>query len=904
LNTGCRISEAGTFSLCAAGLALMLGLGTVPLVNAAADGCPDPSCSVAKSEDASTLEEIVVTGSHIRGVEAAGSKLIVIDRDQIDASGYGRVEDVLATVTQNFNRANAAVGQPEHGSFNLNHGAEVQLRGLGVGTTLTLVNGQRQGASGYQGTFTDVSSIPVSAIERIEILPEGTAALYGSDAIGGIVNIILRRNFEGIEARVRGSATDSDATERSAALLVGHAGARGNVLAGFQFNDSDALRCSARAYCAANADFRRFGGTDLRGFASNPGTILDPNTLAPIAAIPHGQDGTQLAAAQLIPGTVNYTDNVTDNDILPKQTMRSAFASASYKVTEQWEISADSRYSRRDFRSTYPVPPDDFLVPSTNAFNHFGGPVLVAYDFSRDFGPVVDSGPTEISFVSAAVKGVLPKGWQINLAGAYSKASADFIERNYTLNYPAIDAALASSDPATALNIFGDGSHTNPVALAALRAQNVTTNDLNVFTAASANVTADGPLINWRAGAIRLAIGGEFRHEHSAGINISENPEDRGRLVRSGFFELAVPMVGPHEGSTSDRLDLSLAGRYDNYSDVGSTFNPKVGFGWRPLALIKLRGNWGTSFRAPPFFWSNRDQVGDAAIANVIDPRSPTGFTRALALFGPLPDLKPETARTWTAGVDLTPPAIQNFSLSMTYFDIDYQGKIQHAGPDTVDFLTQEAQLASLIIRNPTQAQIDAVCKKPPLVGGGCNQPIAVILDGRWRNLASLNTRGVDAVLDYFLDTAWGKVRSSLNGTYTIYQRQQITPTAPVFDLLDTVGNPTSLRLVGNLSWSLQSWTVQSTVNYTGAYRDPGSVPVRKVDSWTTVDVNIGYRVEGGSGWLANTQSNFGIINVFDQRPPFVNQFDLNSGAFGYDPANATLLGRGVSLQVVKRWGQ
>src|SRR6202163_930784 len=148
----------------------MLGPGTVPQVNAAADeGCPDPPCSIAKSEDASTLEEIVVTGSHIRGAEAAGSKVILISREQIDASGYGRVEDVLATVTQNFNRANAAVSQPEHSFFNLNHGAEVQLRGLGVGTTLTLVNGQRQGASGWQGSFTDVSTIPGSAIEPLEI---------------------------------------------------------------------------------------------------------------------------------------------------------------------------------------------------------------------------------------------------------------------------------------------------------------------------------------------------------------------------------------------------------------------------------------------------------------------------------------------------------------------------------------------------------------------------------------------------------------------------------------------------------------------------------------------------------------------------------------------------------------
>ncbi|HEV3199434.1 MAG TPA: TonB-dependent receptor, partial [Bryobacteraceae bacterium] len=314
------------------------------------------------------------------------------------------------------------------------------------------------------------------------------------------------------------------------------------------------------------------------------------------------------------------------------------------------------------------------------------------------------------------------------------------------------------------------------------------------------------------------------------------------------------------------------------------------------------RGNWGTSFRAPPFFWSNRDQVGDSSIADVVDPRSPTGYTRALLIVGPLPDLKPETARAWTVGVDLTPRAIPNLSLSLTYFDIDYQGKIQHAGPDTVFFLTQEAQLTPLITRNPTQAQIDAVCIKPPLFGGGCNQPIAAILDGRWRNLASLKTRGVDAALDYLLHTTWGKVSASLNGTYMSDLKQQIGPTAAVVDLVNTVGNPPSLRLVGNLSWSLRGWTVQSTVNYTGAYRDPGSAPARKVDSWTTVDLNIGYRVDGGSGWLANTQANLGIINVFDQRPPFVNQFDP-SGTFGYDPASATLLGRGVSLQVVKRWG-
>jgi outer membrane receptor protein involved in Fe transport len=883
----------------------MFGMATASVVDASTDGnCPDLPCARPGNEEANTLEEIVVTGSHLRGTAAAGSRLIVIGRDQIDNGGYGKIEDVLATVTQNFNRANAAVGEPEHSFFNLNHGAEVQLRGQGVGTTLTLVNGQRQGASGYQGMFMDVSTIPASAIERIEILPEGTAALYGSDAIGGVVNIVLRRSFEGIEARARASATDSDAAERSAALLLGHVWSRGNVLAGFQFNDSDALRCSARAYCAANGDFRPFGGTDRRGVASNPGTIVDPFTLATIAAIPRGQDGTQLSAAQLIPGAANYTDSVTGNDILPRQVMRSGFMSAAYKIAERWEIAVDGRYAARDSRFTYPIPPDNFLVPATNAFNHLGKAVVVAYDFSRDFGPVLDTGPTKTYSGSAVIKGALPGGWQLNVASAYAKTSAELVEKNFTLNYSAIDAALGSSEPATALNILGDGSHTRPAVLAALRAQNIVTDDLNVFTTASSNVYVDGPLYDWRAGTIRLAVGGEFRHEHSTGINISGNPEDRVRAVRSGFVELAVPVVGARQGSTADRLDLSLASRYDGYSDAGSTFNPKIGVNWRPFAPLKVRANWGTAFRAPPFFFTNRDQVGDARIQDVVDPRSPTGFTRALLLFGPGPGLKPETARTWNAGIDLAAAAIPNLSLSLTWFDIKYRGKVQHPVPDTGFFLTQEAQLASLVTRNPTQAQIDAVCTKPLLEGGNCNQPVAVILDGRWRNLASLNTRGVDAALDYLVDTSWGKVKSSLNGTYTIDQRQQITSTAPVIDLVDTVGSPPSLRLVGNLSWSMRGWSVQATLNYTGAYQDVGSVPVRRVDSWTTVDFNMGYRVDGGSGRLADTQINLGINNALDQRPPFVNQLDLASGTLGYDAANASLLGRQVSLQVVKRWGR
>ncbi len=857
------------------------------------------------TQEATDLKEIVITGSHIPGADAAGSKLIVISREQIDASGYGRIEDVLATVTQNFSATNAATRDD-------NHGAEVQLRGLGLGTTLTLVNGHRQGASGYQGSFIDISSIPASAVERIEILPEGSSALYGSDAIGGVVNIILRKNFEGFEARARGSSAGGDASERTLAGLWGHAGPDGHVLFGFQYDDSRALACSTRAYCAANGDYRRFGGSDLRSVGGNPGTIVYPDTGAPLAAIPRGQDGSNLTVSQLIPGAANYTDFVTDNDILPQENMRSAFLSAAYNLSSHWELSVDGRYSSRDFEFTFPQPAGTlFHVPAGNAFNHLGGPVTMAYDFTADVGPVVDNGRTETSFISTGISGVLSRGWQLRLSAAYSKSSTRFFEYN-NLNIDAINAALGSADPASALNLFGDGSHTPPAVLASLRNQSVILAYPDEFTTDMASVIVDGPLFTGPAGLIRFAGGGDFRQEHSKGENIALSPEKRNRGVAAAFVEFAVPLLSAQAGSTLDRLGLSLACRYDQYSDAGGTFNPKFGLSWRPSRALGIRAIWGTSFRAPPFFWSNPDLIGDGGVEFIYDPKSssPTKQSRVISLYGTSKDLKPETSTAWSVGADVAPPAAPNLSLSVTYWNIDYKGRISDTGTNVADFLTQEAQLASLITRNPTQAQIDAACNSLTFRQGNpgsradCSLPIAVIVDGRIRNFASVKTRGVDVDIDYVIDGARGKWTFGLNGTYIFLQDQQLTATAPVFDFVDTAGNPLQLRFAAHLAWSSKGWTVLTTVNHTGAYQDPGAVPARGVDSWTTVDLNLGYRVDGGPGWLANTQCNLGVNNLFDQSPPFVNQFDTLGGTFGYDAANASLVGRQISLQIVKRWGQ
>jgi outer membrane receptor for ferrienterochelin and colicin len=319
------------------------------------------------------------------------------------------------------------------------------------------------------------------------------------------------------------------------------------------------------------------------------------------------------------------------------------------------------------------------------------------------------------------------------------------------------------------------------------------------------------------------------------------------------------------------------------------------------LDSLKLRGTWGTSFRAPPFYLAGNGDIG-SYVAQV--PDASGKLVDVLSLYGLAPGLTPEKADVWTAGFDLVP--LQNFVASVTYFNIDYRDRIQFAGPET-EYLTQPQLYSSVTTLNPTQAQLDALCGPggpyPVYPGlGECAGPLAAILDGTVRNLSLSKTQGVDAEAHYSLPTSRGSWNFGLNGTYTFSFRKQITVTAPVVNVVDTVANPLKLRAVGTVGWSLGGWSTQATVNFTGAYRDTNSVPARAVDSWTTVDLSVGYRTGSKLSWLSDTDLHLGAINLFDKRPPFVNQYLFAAGVLAYDAANASILGRMVSLQATRKW--
>lgn len=860
----------------------------------------------SSTDDTVELGEVIVTGTHIRGVESAGSNLIVIDRDYLDKSGYATVKEIMSTLPQSFSGAVNERFQTDSTAVNINFGAAIDLRGLGASATLVLINGRRPAPGGFNAAFVDVSNIPASAIERIEVLPDGASAIYGSDAISGVVNIILRKDYDGAETRVRYGTFSGDADEYQASQLFGRSWNGGNALAGYQYSKRDALAMTDRDF-SADSDQRSRGGDNFSSFLSNPGNIISPFTGEPAFAIPGGQDGTALAVSDLLPGVTNLQNSAEHNNLLPEQEMHSAFFNLSQDLGARLHLFAEGRYNARDVALSGGGFETFLFVPASNAF-FFGDPfgfgfpfVFVGYNFFDDLGPIVSSGESESYGGVLGATFDLGNAWQITLAGSYAK------EKNRSdspgIDFAALGQALADPDPATAFNPFGVGSNTNPATLDGIRG---TSRQRSAADLWNADIKVDGSLFRLAGGMAKLAIGADRREENFdrdvinhevGGADVSVG---RGRMVSALFAELALPFVGQDNAMPGvRRMDVSLAGRYEDYSDFGTTFNPKLGLRWTPVESLTLRGTWGTSFKAPRL--AELDESTNVAILfPVADPQSPSGSSSALVLVGNNENLQEETATTWTAGFDVSPATVPGLTLSLTYYDIDFVDRIITPGPvNFTNILLEEDRWTEVINRNPSQAEVDAICNSDFFLGTpeSCTfSPPAVILDVRKRNLASTKVRGLDLNVKQTFDTTYGVFNVGLNGSYNFSFEQAASDASPRFDVANTLNNPLALRFRGSLSWSRGGWGVTTTINYADSYQDARSQPNRPIDSWTTVDQQVSYRTAAGDDMLDNLSLVLSAVNVFDKDPPFVNQ------SIGYDPANANPFGRLISLQITKGW--
>ena len=857
--------------------------------------------------DDDDLEQVLISGSGESGTHPLlGAQTLQFGRAEIERSGFATTEDFLRTLPQVFGGGptqDTILGR-EAGT-NAARGSGVNLRGLDAGATLVLIDGKRVAPSGTVGAFEDVSNIPLSIIDHVDLLPDGASAKYGADAVGGVVNFVTRGNFSGIQSQARGGGvTDGHMGERQFSQLFGNSRDSGSDLLSFEYFQRDALRAEDRAQYTS--DLIPFGGSNFGYMYGSPGTITDA-TRTHFWPIPNGLNGVPPAAGSLTQGAPNLYDQLQGTYVTPREERWSVFGKEHQTLTDNIGLSLEGLFTRRNIRliqtgSSALVA----SVPESNPFyvNPTGvpGPVTVIEGTTAFLGPPaledrVDTGNFSLGLATSASHGWTASGY---VGYTFEK---QYVRQHGQVDQSALATALADSNPATAFNPFGGASSNNPATLAAIGGDKVYNSTSSLKTI---SLTALGPTVPLPGGDIEATIGAEYRIQGIETVSIAQpgtSPVASGSLgrdIRSVFSELRIPLIGEgNELGFARRLELSVGARREDYSDIGSATVPKAGLYWSVSKDWSFRSTWTKSFRPPNL--TDMVQKNSYSYVSVLnDPSSPTGVTTVLARYGTNTGLRPETARSWTLGTDLALKSIPGLSVSLTYFNIDYSSRI-----DSVQFGHDVLALPAyswLVNRNITAAELNAACTSSVFLGSGTCQgsSATAILDNRLRNIALLKTDGIDLIGRYSFENPAGKFDLGLNGTYLFAYSQANTPTSPVVNIVSTQNNPINIRARGSASWTRRGLGVSTSVNFQNGYRDTLSVPNRGVSPWTTIDLQLSYETTGDTlQWLEHTQFVLNAQNLFDVYPPFLNN---NAAGVGYDQENADLYGRMVSFEVRKRW--
>lgn len=622
--------------------------GGVSLLAMAISGVLHAQAPAADDAPAKNLDRVVVTGTHIRGADPAGNAVQVITADELQASGKATVGDFLRELPANFAGGvgmsdNVQGGQDASvAGSNMTGGQGVNLRGLGALSTLVLVNGRRVAASGQYGDFVDISSIPTNAISHIEVLLDGASAVYGSDAVGGVVNILLKRRGDGAHTSVRVGTADGGGDQFQLGQTWGQDWGSGGLIVGYEYNRQENVLANDREIYNGG-DFSDRGGVNWRRAAARAGAAanLFQGTAAGngvvIRRVPGGS-GTGLTAGSLITvtdGVGNTYDAWDQVDIIPEMERHSAFFSFEQDIGESTQLQGDLRAARR--RGTYNQG-YQVIYGTVGPTNPAFIPGVV-----NNFGVLVDDRPLQRevgvdSFAASLGAGfALGGSWRGDATVSYSR-EAQFrdsdVQRNANIydylptanggrvQAPtsiqcsqglAANATAAARDYCAGLNYqFWNPYSTDPLSDQVL-SQLIGYENLD-FTSwlLHASVKADGDLFEMPGGTAKLATGLGWRRENiSGGLDFNwRSTRDQStafgtteRDVASAFAEFAFPLIGKdNQSAFAKKLDLSIAGRFEQGRGLGdfSTFNPKVGLDFKPADSLTIRGSWGTSFHAPP----------------------------------------------------------------------------------------------------------------------------------------------------------------------------------------------------------------------------------------------------------------------------------------------------------------
>ena len=837
--------------------------------------------------DARWREEITVIGWALQDLKLSVAPPVIVDRERLDAIGAPTLAEALRYISQ------SAYTRPE--GYRISGAQYAEMRGLGPDTALILIDGRRvpPSANSITSSAFDLNTVPITAVERVEFFLDTGAAAYGTDAIGGIINIVLRKRVAHPTVEVRYGAAEGGAEQRRITLSGGFESDRFHSALILDYFDLGGLLGSQRALWR-DQDFRRFGGRDQRSRISSAGNInsMTPGNLpglsSSFAAVPleDATPGVSIDDFLATAGTSTVESMFRHWSVVPEATRASVVGTSSFDFTERLSASAEMLYVNRDatFYFSPPLLPG-VPVPATNAYNPFGVPVI-ATRLLTDFGPQHQTVESDLLRAVVGLNGRWAT-WNWELSALYSDEDAATWLYN-ELDPASLMAALASSDSTSALNVFQNGPVGSPELLSSLRAPR----HVDEFASEGKQLAGhlEGPLGLLPAGAITAKVGGEWRQE-SAVFGSRTGGFDQERDIAAAFLQLHVPLIGPAmDVPLVHELSLSAGSRWDEYEDVGNGVRSQYGVVWKPHPYVTVRASRGHSFRPPSLYELYLPDI--QSIVRISDPARGNEPATVLISSGGNPDLKPVAAKTLTAGIKFAPDTAMNWNLSADYWRIKMNDRVFLLSPTLM--LANESLFTDRVARaEPTDA--DRLANRPGRL---------LSVDSSRANVGRVEASGVDFAVKADFQTSAGRFTPELLATWFDNYLSTDIPGRPAQDRVDLaseLGTILSWRAIFSLSWRRGPFGMTSAARYTPSYNDAvaGMRAGRKVASQTLVDlqgsIDFGRWLGASSRW-SGIKLTIGAANIFDEEPSFAFVGD----AAGFDMSQGDLKQRSYYLRLEK----
>jgi len=896
------------------------------------------------------LERVIVTGYVVPRVGDGPAPVTLLDNNYAQRRGATTVQSVLQSLPQNIGPFTPAVNA---GASFAPGASSVNLRGLGENNTLVLIDGQRQVpfplALNGTSNFVDINSVPLAAVDRIEILRDGASATYGADAIAGVVNIILKDEYNGADLYTHYGITQrGDGAEYRTSLTGGIASKLWNdeskfsIISALDYYELDPIKSSDRSF-SSNPNHSSRGYNNLSSASGNRLQTIDPSTGNFVLEHP-GLNGIGVKPSDFAQGSpdsmVQYFNTAPYMNLISRQQRVGDFTKIKFEPTNFFRFYDSFSYQHQEENSQLAPTPigssNDLVVPGNNPYNPYGQDIPLFYN-ALDAGPRQQTVTTNITRNVVGVRLFnLPNNWVVDASYLYAESDFDRRGRNY-LSISRLQDALGGSaaglggqhyNPFRDNSIYRDATNTALINSAKVPIFEQARSSLAIWS-----LRAGGELFSLPGGAMALGLGLEYRddkiidHWDKYTQGNDGTSSDGRRWVRSGYYELTVPILGDKWSFLGARLfEVMAAQRYDEYSDFGSAAKPKFSFRYKPLDDFTIRGSYSEGFRAPSIaeLFSGQMKIPQLGL---VDPK--TGPLGIIALTsGSNPNLKPELAYSYYLGGVWTPGSkdpvhspvgfLNGLNVYVDYYNIEKRNNIASVDPQFI--LNHESLFPGAVVRN----------------AGGAVRAI----NDTFQNIGRLETEGFDFGFAYSTkEFVWGKVDIEFNANYIRRYVIQNLPDQPFVAETGTFTLPVYKHSAQvfylKTLFGMDTLSTGVTWNYVDSEQDQTpelSGKVHVIGNWNTFDYQIaynfgkaeeltpetplpGYAKDGkkllgrravfpsrdreSSGWrkyLANTRLIFGVNNVFDAAPPFADRLE------GYDTRTTNPLGRNFYVELQKKF--